>query len=54
MTPKKCVLNSSGNVGIGTSSPNAKLEVAGTQFLSGEVFNYDGTGGSGNINSLGC
>jgi len=41
---------------VGTTSPNAKLEVAGTgQFLTGASgIQLYGTGGSGNINSLGA
>jgi hypothetical protein len=52
-TTKMFIQGDTGNVGIGTTGPNAKLEVVGTgQFLSGSSgVQLYGTGGSGNINS---
>jgi len=33
-------ISSSGNVGIGTTSPNAKLDVQGTVIVSSSIFQY--------------
>ena len=40
-------ITSDGNVGIGTTSPNSKLHVAGTVSLSTPLANFDGNVGSG-------
>ena len=33
----RIIVNSSGNVGIGTTSPSQKLEVSGTTFINGQT-----------------
>lgn len=48
---ERMIITADGNIGIGTSNPQAKLQVNGTTRLSGEIY-FDGFNPSGNTNLL--